>query len=90
MSYAVAMSPRADQQLAAQAEPLRTFIAAWLQRLGQSPSTFTRPSRSLTRGQVAEFKYEQADAVLWVTIGFLYGQDEQTLHIERISVEFGA
>ena len=89
MSYAIAISPRAEEQLAAQPEPLRTFIAVSLQRLGRSPATFTRPSRSLTRGQVAEFRYEQAGAVLWVSIRFLYGQDEQTLHIEQISVEFG-
>lgn len=89
MSYVVAISPRVDQQLAAQPEPLRTFITASLQRLGQSPSTITRPSSSLARGQVAEFRYEQAGAVLGVTVRFLYGQDEQTLYIEHISVVFG-
>ena len=89
MSYAVAISPRADRQLAAQPEPLRSFIGASLQRLGQSPSSFTRSSGSLTRGQLAEFKFDQAGAVLWVSVTFLYGQDEQTLHIESITVEFG-
>jgi hypothetical protein len=89
MSYAISISPEVERQIVARPEPLRGFIRASLQKLGQSPARFIRPSRSLTRGQVAEFKYDQAGAVLWVTVRFMYGQDEQTLHIERIAVEFG-
>jgi hypothetical protein len=52
------------------------------------PSSFTRPSHHAP-GQLAEFKYDQGGATIWVTVLFVYGQDEQTLHIERVVTEFG-
>ena len=43
------------------------------------------------RGQLAEFRYnKQIGVSVWITVHFLFGADEQTLHIESIEVEFGA
>ena len=89
MSYALRVSPLAAQQLAAQPEPLRAFVLAALERLAESPSAVARRSTVVSAGQLAEFKYDHGGAALWVTVTFLYGQDEQTLHIEHIAVEFG-
>jgi len=90
MSYVLNLSPTAAQQLAAQPEPLRGFVVAALHRLAESPVSVARRSPSVTAGQRAEFKFDHGGAVLWVTVTFLYGQDEQTLHVELITVEFGA
>lgn len=89
MSYGLSVSPLAAQQLASQPEPLRGFILAALEQLAESPSRVARRSAAVSAGQLAEFKFDHAGASLWVTITFLYGQDEQTLHIEHIAVEFG-
>ena len=89
MSYALNVSPTATQQLAAQPEPLRGFILAALRRLAESPAALGRRSSGVTSGQVAEFRFDHGGAGLWGTITFLYGQDEQTLHVELITVEFG-
>ena len=90
MSYALNLSPPAAQQLAAQPEPLRGFVLGALRRLAESPAALARRSPGVTAGQLAEFRFDQGGAVLWVTITFLYGQDEQTLHVELIAVEYGA
>jgi hypothetical protein len=89
MDYVLRVSPLAEQQLAAQPEPLRAFITAALEQLARGPSAFTRPSALVTRGQLAEFKFDRAGAVVWVSVTFLYGQDEQTLFVEHIAAEFG-
>lgn len=47
MSYAVVIDPAAERQIAAQPEPLPTFIRNSLQQLAQSPSAFTRPAQRL-------------------------------------------
>lgn len=89
MSYALSLSPLAEQQLAAHPSPLREFIRTSLQGLAESPTAHGRRSASFALGQLAEFKFDREGATVWVTITFLYGQDEQTLHIEHIAVEFG-
>ena len=91
MGYALSLSPLAERQFRSQPEPLRTFIGEALARLAASPGSLSRPTTIITRGQVAEFRFEPApDHALWVTVTFLYGSDEQTLHVEHIAAEFGA
>jgi hypothetical protein len=90
MSYDPGLSSLAEQRLLAQPEPLRVFIVASLERLARNPASLSQPSRALSHGQIAEFNFEQLGVSVWVTVRFLYGQDEQTLHIEDIAVEFGA
>jgi hypothetical protein len=91
MKYALAIGPDAERQLSAQPEPLRTFIYESLQRLAESPSSFRVRAGGAYRGQRAEFRFDgQPGVSVWITVGFLFGADEQTLHIESIDVEFGA
>jgi hypothetical protein len=91
MKYALRIGPDAERQLAAQPEPLQTFIYESLQRLGESPSSFSVRTDGPHRGQTAEFRYDRQPGIsVWVTVRFLIGVDEETLHIERIVVEFGA
>jgi hypothetical protein len=41
------------------------------------------------RGQLFEAHYDRDGASVWVSIIFRYGQDEQTIHVEDVAVEFG-
>jgi hypothetical protein len=78
----------AEQQLAAQPEPLRAFVVVAMDRLAQQPAMLSHPSAMIARGLMAEFRYDREGAAVWVTIVFLYGPDEQTLHVEQITVEY--
>lgn len=90
MSYELGLSPLAERQLAGQPEPLRSFTLDALNRLAGAPASLSRPSASITRGQFAEFRFDlDRGTSLWVAVTFLYGADEQTLHVEHIAVEFG-
>jgi len=89
MNYGLRISLPADQQIDAQPEPLRSFIRASLDRLAQNPTAVSRRAGSASRGQAAEFRYDRGGVSLWVTVRFLYGQDEQTLYVENVEVEFG-
>ena len=89
MSYVLRLSPRAEQRLATQPEPLRSFIVSALRQLAQSPTSAARAASGATRGQAAEFKFDRSGVTVWVTVTFLYGADEQTLHVEHIATEFG-
>ena len=87
MSYVLNLSAAVEQQILSHPEPLRQFILLSLERLAQRPTSFR--SRTSVRGQLAEFKFDRAGISLWLTVTFFYGQDEQTLHIEEIAIEFG-
>ena len=91
MKYALRMEPGAERQLAGHPEPLQSFIRECLQRLAESPSAYRPHGGDAHRGQLAEFRYDKEVGVsVWITVRFLFGADEQTLHIARIDVEFGA
>jgi hypothetical protein len=89
MSYALDLTSLARRQLQSQPEPLRTYIFSALERLAVSPASFgSRPS-TIPLGQSAEIEYRHEGVVLWISVVFRYGQDEETLHIEQILVEYG-
>jgi hypothetical protein len=91
MSYALRLGARAEQQLSLQPEPLQSFIREALERFAAGPSSVRSRSKSVTRGQIAEFRFDREPGVIiWVSVEFLFGTDEQTLHIEQILVEYGA
>jgi hypothetical protein len=90
MSYNPSLSTHAEQRLRAQPEPLRSFVVKSIELLAQNPTFSSQPAKTLSHGQIAEFKFDQVGVSVWVTVAFLYGQDEQTLHIEDIAIEFGA
>ena len=70
--------------------PLSEFVSAQLVRLCQSPTVLSQPVTILQpHGQLFEMRYESGGAVVWVSIVFRFGQDEQTIHIEHIASEFG-
>lgn len=60
MSYDPRLSRLAEQRLVAQPEPLREFIIASLERLVRNPASLSQPAKSLSRVQIAEFKFEPA------------------------------
>jgi len=88
MSYGLRISPATDRQIDAQPEPLRSFIRASLDRLAQNPTAVSHRAGSASRGQAAEFRFDREGVSLWVTVRFLYGQDEQTLYVGHVEVEF--
>ena len=90
MSYVLLIDSVAEQQIADQPEHLRAFIQESLLRLASSPSSVRRVTSRRYQGQVVEFKFDrEVGVVLWVTVKFRFGADEQTLHIEGVEVEFG-
>ena len=90
MSYAVEISLRVEDQIKQTTEPLRSFVLSCLERLGNSPRAFVVNSPAPGRGQLAEFHFEQQGVSVWLAVRFMYGQDEETIHIESVSTEFGA
>jgi hypothetical protein len=89
MSYALDLTVLAQRQRAKQPDVLRAFIDFALDRLAESPTLLGKRRPGSVLGQEADFRFEHEGASLWVTIVFLYGQDEETPHIERIAVEYG-
>jgi hypothetical protein len=90
VSYEVRLDPPAKAQLDRLPEPLRSFTDAALGQLGRAPVSARKSSGRVSRGQIAEFRFNpDPDTALWVSITFLYGADEQTLHVTHIKAEFG-
>lgn len=90
MSYILRLSALAQTQLAAQPAILQVFIRANLDALALNPSALTRRGQNpFSQGQMAEFLFDHGGMTVWVTVQFLFGQDEESLHVERIGVEFG-
>lgn len=88
--YAVVVTPAAAAQLAAFPLELQQFVQEQLVRLQDNPTSLSKPATLLLpQGQLFEFKYESGDAVVWVSVIFRFGQDEQTLFVEHIVAEFG-
>ena len=90
MSYALKINPKAEEQLARQPEPLHSFIRQSLLRFAESPFSFRSHIVPSRRDPSLELRFEAPGSVLWVTIDYRFGADEQTLHVEHIHVEFGA
>ena len=90
MSYTVVLSPDATSQRDALPDPLPAFISAQLLRLSENPTALSRPATLLQpRGQLFEINYDRAGVVVWISIIFRFGADEQTIHVEHIASEFG-
>ena len=90
MSYELSVSPGAQRQIAAQPDLLREFITSSLDQLAAQPGSIGRSSATVTGGQLAEFEFDREGVIVWIAVTFLYGQDEQTLHVENVAVEYGA
>ena len=90
MPYSLIITPTAETQLLALPPELAQFVRQQLQWLIQDPVARSKPAPSLySRGQLFEVHYERGGVSVWVSIIFRYGQDEESLHVEDIAVEFG-
>ena len=90
MSYTFVVTPAAAGQLGAFPAELAESIRRQLARLAENPTGLSKPTSILQpRGQLFEFKYERGGAVVWVSVIFRFGQDEQTLFVEDVAAEFG-
>ena len=90
MSYAVAISPEAAAQIGALPPPLPAFISAQLDRLRENPTAISKPTTLFQApGQLFEIRYDSSGVVVWISIIFRFGADEQTIHVEDVAVEFG-
>lgn len=89
MSYALVITPAAAGQLDALPAELAEFTRGQLARLSENPTALSKPASILQpRGQLFEVKYDRG-VVVWVSVIFRFGQDEQTLFIEHVAAEFG-
>jgi hypothetical protein len=90
VSYTLVVTPVAAGQLGAFPAELADSIRGQLARLAENPTALSKPTSILQRhGQLFEFKYERGGAVVWVSVIFRFGQDEQTLYVEHVVAEFG-
>lgn len=90
MSYSIVIVPAAAGQLAALPAELAEFTRLQLGRLSANPTALSKSTSILQPpGQLFEVKYERGGVVVWISIIFRFGQDEQNLFVEDIAVEFG-
>ena len=90
VGYTLAITPVAEAQLGAFPEPLAQFVRSELTRLKENPTALSKPATILQpRGQLFEVRYDSGGVVVWVSVIFRFGQDEQTLYVEDRVAEFG-
>lgn len=90
MSYALVITPAAEDQLIALPAELASFVRLQLARLSENPTVLSKPTSILqTRGQLFEVKFDRGGVVVWIRVVFRFGQDEQSLFVEHVAVEFG-
>jgi hypothetical protein len=90
MSYNVETTPRADDAFRRLPEPLRSSAIRRFVEFARNPSVGqSKSAPSLyTPGQLFEMELSYDEMTCWVGIVFKYAQDEQTLVIEGVYVEF--
>ena len=88
MSYAVALSREAADDLRRLPEALQKFIISELVLRARNPTQHSVRPGPAGRGQKFEFTFDQGGAHLYVIAYFRYGADEQTIHVFRIETEF--
>jgi hypothetical protein len=90
MSYAVKIEPQAADDLSVLPPPVQAGVLRQIERLAAAPSTMnTRSSTGLhTRGQLFRTTFHQGELECSLEIIFRYSQDEQTLLVVRVYIEF--
>ena len=82
MSYDVAISNQALEDLADLPLPVANFVEQAIRRLAEDPTKLGRPCRfPYPLGQIYELEHDFEDYRYYLAILFKYGQDERTLHI---------
>jgi hypothetical protein len=89
MSFGIKLSPGAVRQLNDQTEEFQHVVTTAFKRLAESPARYSRPSATAREGQLAEVPVDQEGVSLWISVVFLYEQDEETLYIKYFGVEYG-
>lgn len=93
MKYRISLSPDAAATLTRLAADLRIIVEAHLDRLGESPTRYSRPSVFAfpPGSQLSTFEHKDASGDLHCfNVQFRYGQDEQTLQVIAIGHYIGA
>ena len=90
MSYAIVLEPDARAALAALPAPVADRVRGELQTLAASPSA--QPTRSsnipMPAGQLYQATFTAGGVTCMLDVVFRYGQDEQTLFIVGLFVEY--
>jgi hypothetical protein len=90
MSYSVESTPEADDDIAAIPSAIASRILAAFAQFARSPGTANSRSTPITypAGQLFETDVHVQGIVCHVGIVFKYGQDEATLFIEHVYVDY--
>lgn len=89
MSYSVEVGPQAIDDLERLPEAIQRAILRSLRELATSPSKHSRPAiPPYPPGMLFRADLSIQGITCLLDVVFRYGQDEQTLHVERIFVEF--
>jgi hypothetical protein len=90
LPYRLIITPAVEAQLLNLPRALERFAREQLALLGQDPVGLSKPAPLLyRRGQLFEAHYARGGVYVWVSIIFRYGQDEESIHIEDVTIEFG-
>ena len=86
MSYGIALSTEAQEDLAQLPVPVRRFALQQLQALAEAPTALSRRSHFPYREKCQIFQFDvDHELQRWeLRALFQYGQDEQTLHVLAI------
>ncbi len=90
MSYNIEITPQAEEDLRRLPGLIQKAALHHLIEFAKNPGVAgSRSAPSLyTPGQLIEFQLEHDQMTCWVGMVFRYTQDERTLVIERVYVEF--
>jgi hypothetical protein len=89
MSFAVVLEPEAEDDLRKLPELVRGRVAEELNVLANQPSRTSTPARApYPPGQLYRAEFRAGDLTALLDVVFLYGQDEASIHVMRVYVEY--
>jgi hypothetical protein len=89
MSYAVEVGPQAIEDLAALPTAVQRAVLQAMRMMAAAPTRLSRPALPpYPPGMLYRADVPAQGVTCLLDIVFRYGQDEQTLHVERVFVEY--
>lgn len=89
MSYQVILEPAAEDDLRKLPAPVRARVAEELTILAAHPSQTSAPARApYPPGQLFRSDLRIGNLTVLLDVVFQYGQDEASLHVLRVYVEY--
>ena len=90
MSFAVSIEPAAVDDLARMPATVQPHVLGEIRVLAAGPlRSKTRPARyPYPAGQLYQTQFRVGDVTCLLDIVFQYSQDEQTLHVLRVYIEY--